>query len=195
MTRTGYQAYLEGMRKMNSGFTFPAGTCLKQQRTLLDVGAYDFTPTNGRDPWAIEAFDFAKFKHPTSSTKNIPKYVPIYWRKHGRPGHIALYVGDGNCLTTDKPTSGRFGIVPVTELSRAWGMEFVGWAEDLNRVRIWTPPPAKPKPPAKQPKLTVASRFTAIDKLAIGIIHDTTSGTPNNHAAWQVHHIARERAS
>lgn len=194
MPRTGYQAWTEGLRKMHAGVSFPVGTCLKQQRILFDVGAYDFTPSNGRDPWAIEAFDFAQFKHSLSNWATFPSYVEIYWRKAGRPGHIALYGqhGSGICLTTD-PTGhpGRFGIMKVDDLTRAWGMTLVGWAEDLNKVRIWTPPPVVARPKVVTP--TVRSRYEAIDKLASGIYHDTADGTPNHETAWKIHALASAR--
>jgi hypothetical protein len=196
MPRTGPEAFSLGYTKMRAGYTFAPGTCLKQQRLLWGIDAHDFTPTNGRDPWAIEAFDFAKFKHPTATTDSIPDFVPCYWRKNGRPGHIALYLkhGSGLCLTTDRPNSGKFGIVPVEEISRAWGMTFVGWTEDLNGVRVYTPPPPPP-PPAKEPaKATVVgghSRFNDIDDLAIELIRQLAPHTARARAAWEIHNAAR----
>lgn len=199
MTRTGAQAFAEGYRKMQAGFTFPEGTCLKQQRTLWDVGSYDFTPTNGRDPWAIEAFDFAKFKHGTSNPLLLPDFVPCFWRKRGRPGHIALHLkhGDGLCLTTDAPGHpGRFGIVKISELSRLWGMEFVGWVEDLNRVRVYVPPApvAKPKPTVPASAASGSTKMAQIDKIAVDLIHGTKAGSPKNKAAWAIHTIAHPLA-
>jgi len=57
-------------------------------------------------------------------------------------GHIAISVGGGRIRSTDWPRAGRAGqTAPVaecgiTELARAWGRTYAGWAEDLGGQRI-----------------------------------------------------------
>ena len=116
------------------------GWCLKAVRTCYGVDAHDFTPTNGRDPMAIEAFDAATFKR-VADGRTIPRGVPVFWRGGSTgAGHIAISTGDGDCWSTDIRRPGYFDKVPITEIAQQWGLKLVGWTEDLNGVHIWTPP-------------------------------------------------------
>lgn len=128
------------------GVTPATGWCLKAVRTCYDVDAFDFTPNNGSAPWAIEAFDYGAFKHATDNPYDVPRGVPLFWRKPGGgPGHVAIGVGNAECLSTDITRDGYFDKVRIADIGRAWGMQLVGWTEDLNTVRVWTPP--APLPP------------------------------------------------
>lgn len=189
MPRTGEQAIAEGLKKKAAGYSFPPNTCLKQQRLLFDVPSYDFTPGNGRDPWAIEAFDFAKLRHPETNPLKIPRGYPVFWRRAGRPGHIALSLGGGKCLTTDNPTSGRFGIVNIDTITKGWGMSLVGWTQDLNKVLIVSGAASTATPPTAAAP-TPGGKFAQIDDLAIKLIHELKPGERES-AAWKIHNIAR----
>lgn len=113
--------------------------CLKFVRECYGIKAKDYT-NNGRDPWAIEAYRFAAYKHPVSQP--APLGVPIFWDKPGTPGHVVISAGDGMCYSTDVRVKGKVSLVPIRDVDRWLGSSFkqVGWTEDLNGVRVWTPP-------------------------------------------------------
>lgn len=139
------------------------GWCLKAVRTCYGVDAHDFTPNNGRDPLAIEAFDDAAHKHPVGSTQtlSIPRGVPVFWRGGSTgAGHIAISAGDGFCWSTDILRPGFFDKVPVSLIAEKWGLTLVGWTEDLNGVRVWTPPAPLP-PPSTPPEVPVPTTPTS----------------------------------
>lgn len=116
------------------------GWCLKAVRTCYGVDALDFTPNDGKSPWAVEAYEGAENQHPTKNPADIPRGVPVFWSKDGRPGHIAIATGNGNCYSTDISRPGYFDEVPISRISTTWGMTLLGWTEDLNRVRVYEPP-------------------------------------------------------
>lgn len=151
------------------GVATATGWCLKAVRTCYEVDAFDFTPNNGAAPWAVEAFTFAAFKHPTDNPSDIPRGVPVFWRKDGRPGHIAISLGNGECLSTDITRDGYFDKVRIADIGHAWGMQLLGWTEDLNTVRVWTPP--TPKPPVATPVIdhAIDLQASAIAQLAKAI--------------------------
>jgi hypothetical protein len=151
------------------------GWCLKAVRTCYDVDAHDFTASNGRDPLAHEAYDYAAHKHPTTDPHAIPRGVPVFWRGGSSgAGHIAISTGDGGCWSTDIERNGYFDRVPIASIGTKWGMTLLGWTEDLNGVRVWTAPalPARVLPPTlvtEARALLVKARLTAgpIRKAAI----------------------------
>ena len=112
-------------------------TSYKSQYCLNFVQTMLAAPWSG--PYAAWAWQHAQHKHPGDA--NPPPGVPIYILG-SRYGHIALSVGGGNCRSTDWPRAGRSGqMAPVGEvnilhLARAWGRQYVGWAEDLGGQRI-----------------------------------------------------------
>lgn len=121
-----------------------AGWCLREVRTLYGVPA--------AAPDATTAWQWAKHKHRTERTSTIPRGVPIFWTGGSKGhGHIAISAGDGDCYTTDLPTSGRWGWVRIDDITRKWGLDFAGWTEDLNGVRVWTKAEPEPTPPAPEP--------------------------------------------
>lgn len=68
---------------------------------------------------------------------NPPKNVPVYWKggPHGY-GHVAISNGDGYVWTTDKPKHGKFTKVKLTDITRDWGLTYLGWSETLNGMRV-----------------------------------------------------------
>lgn len=151
------------------GVDKPGGWCLKAVRTCYNVDAFDFTPNNGSAPWAIEAFDHAAFKHLEDNPGAVPRGVPVFWRKDGRPGHIAISLGNGECLSTDITREGFFDKARIADISRAWGMELVGWTEDLNTIRVWTPPAPKPPVETRVIDHAIDLQAAAIAQLAVAI--------------------------
>jgi len=134
MTRTGNDAIAWARDHMR----WSEGYCLQWVRSCFDVGS--------RDPDAATAWRNAFGRHPVNSGDHCPRAVPIYWTGGSRGyGHIALSVGNGNCISTDAGGSGVCAKVSIDGLTRAWGQNFMGWAESVNGVRVFQ---AKPKPPA-----------------------------------------------
>lgn len=135
-------------RKKTTRGTFGTGTCLKQVRLCYGV-------TN-KYLSAAKAWAGAEHKH-RSGSAGIPRGVPVFWvgGSHGY-GHIAISLGDGLCETTDFVVSGGFGVARIDDITKRWGLIFEGWTEDLNGVRVYTPPPPPPKvaPAAKVAPVT-----------------------------------------
>lgn len=134
MTRTTPQAmewYRDHMR-------WPAGLCLQWSRM-----GYDVDPLY---PDASTAWQEAKFKHRTESGIHVPRGGLAYWTGGSRGfGHIAPGAGDGWCLSTDAGGAGVCARVRIDDLTRWWDLNFQGWAEDVNGVRVYNvAPPDKP---------------------------------------------------
>jgi len=123
MTRTPAAAVAAALA-VTTGY---GGLCLKFTRTVYGIGP--------KYASAIDAWHGATHKHPTSSTKDIPKGAPIYFAPHGSPyGHIAIYLGDGKMRTTNSAT-GRVSTNSVSSWV-AYGYDLLGWSEDLNGEHI-----------------------------------------------------------
>lgn len=94
-----------------------------------------------RYPSAGEAWDAAQHKHRTSRAADIPAGVPVFWETSGEADHVALSTGNGRCLSNDFKRSGHIDEVGIDEISRGWNAVLLGWTEDLNGVRVYSPPP------------------------------------------------------
>lgn len=144
------------------GPVYPEDSCLKAVRQCWGkkkdgsdvVPAHDFTPGNGRDPLAREAWEYADHKHPVMNAAQraaVPANVPGFFTSNRNPaaaGHVVLCAGGDACRSTDINRTGRLDAASISHIEKTWDMTFVGWTEDLNTVRIYTAPPA-PKPPTR----------------------------------------------
>jgi hypothetical protein len=118
--------------------------CLNFVQTMLG------SPWSG--PSAVWAWNNAKGKH--GPDPSPPPGVPVWWLG-SKYGHVAISVGGGRVRSTDWPSRGRVGETTITNLSRAWGRKYVGWAEYLGGQKIpgvTTSAPAPAKPAAKPAK-------------------------------------------
>ncbi|RNL63659.1 hypothetical protein EFK50_07910 [Nocardioides marmoriginsengisoli] len=112
--------------------------CLKMVRGCYGV------PAKAED--AATAWADAEHRHPEANPLAIPYGAPVFWTGGSKGhGHIAISTGNGECWSTDIKRPGYFDHVRIAEIERKWGLKLVGWAEDVNGVRIWTAP-VKPKP-------------------------------------------------
>lgn len=94
---------------------------------------------------ATEAWDKAERKHRTNSGKHCPRNVPVWWTGGSAGhGHVALSVGNGHCISTDAAGPGKNAKVRIDDLTSRWGLNFRGWSEDINGVRVYDPKPRKP---------------------------------------------------
>lgn len=128
---------------------WPVGYCLKYVRTCFGIAS--------KYPSAISAWNNAKHRHgPTSA---VPVGVPVFFRG-GRYGHVAISVGNGKCRSTDYPRRGVVSEVAISTLAKNWNYPYIGWTEDLNGVRVYTPPPK----PVAAAKITPLSSTTKMNR-------------------------------
>jgi peptidoglycan hydrolase-like protein with peptidoglycan-binding domain len=130
MAKTFSQA-LAKSKNITSGY---GGYCLQFVRICFGVGP--------KYASAISAWNNAKYKHRTSTTRNIPVGAPIFF-SGSRYGHVAIYMGNGYMRTTSAST-GRIHTHKVSSWV-AIGYRLLGWTEDLNGVRVYTPAKKKKK--------------------------------------------------
>lgn len=147
------------------------GYCLIFVRTAFGVGS--------RYASAASAWEHAEHRHPETDPDKIPRGVPVFWTggSHGY-GHIALSRGDGTCWTTDLIRPGKVDVAPIAEVHTRWGLTLVGWTEDINGVRVWTPPtpePARPIPPQEDDIMPISDDDAA--KIAHALLR--TKGVNN----------------
>lgn len=137
--------------------------CLQFVRMAFDLPAVF--------PDAGTAWDRAELKHRTTDPNTIPRGVPVFWELPSVADHVALSLGGGLCLSNDVKRRGRIDVVRIDSIRTAWGAQLLGWTEDLNGARVWTPKPkAPPAPPAPvetnvsraRAQLQVARRAVAI---------------------------------
>lgn len=82
-------------------------------------------------PNAIGQWRAAKRRHPGDRTPKIgaPGYFDSAQAVHG---HIAIYKGDGMWVSSDAGGRGRMGTVSAAWFKRYWGMDYLGWSEDIG---------------------------------------------------------------
>jgi len=133
MTRTGNDA----IKWARDHMRWPEGYCLQWVRTCFDVGSHFGS--------ASDAWEGADYKHPTERGSAVPRATPCYWTGGSQGyGHIALGVGKGYCLSTDAGGAGKVAKVKIDLLTARWGLNFRGWAEDVNEVRVKNPQAGQP---------------------------------------------------
>lgn len=112
--------------------TTEVGMCLRETREVLGVGAAALD--------AIGAWKAARFKHPTVlDHSRIPAGVPIFWAGGSAGhGHVAIAAKKrGYCWSVDKKRPGHWDRVPIDSITHDWRLQFLGWTEDLNGVRVY----------------------------------------------------------
>lgn len=121
------------LRSQSPRPTSEPGMCLREVRECYAVPAMYMD--------AAQAWEQAKHKHRTGDPADIPRGAPVFWTGGSEGhGHIAIGTGWGKCWSTDILRPGYFDKVPVDMIRARWGMRLVGWTEDLNGVRVYTPP-------------------------------------------------------
>ena len=135
-TRTGTKAIAWAKAQASDPTRSWHNLCLMFTRSCFGVAA--------REPNAKRAWETAKHRHATTNAATIPAGVPVFWRTRTVNWHIAISIGGGYCYSSDIGGKGKIGRIGITDLSRRWGATLLGWTEDLNGVRVYSPP-AKPK--------------------------------------------------
>lgn len=142
MTNTRGQAVKNAL----ASTAYDVGMCMKWTRTMLGRDSVGDVDRDG-DADAVDGWKSCKHRHPDD--RNPPAGVPVFWSGGSKGhGHAALSLGGGMIRTIDRPTSGRVGTVPLSDPERAWGLHYLGWAEDIGGLLIPLDAPAKvdPKP-------------------------------------------------
>lgn len=81
-------------------------------------------------PTAIAAYQLAakQGRITNNMTPNVGSVV--YWNTGGgRPGHAALYAGNGMIYSNDIGGRGRISLVPIGDISKKWGSQYLGWSD------------------------------------------------------------------
>lgn len=108
------------------------GRCLVFVRNLYGL------PADGNEPTAIAGWHEAKYKHPGDSTP--PAGVPVWWSGGTTgAGHVAISIGSGRIISSDIGPGGTVAEVALTEIHSKWGLTYLGWSEDLEGKRVYTP--------------------------------------------------------
>lgn len=66
-----------------------------------------------------------------------PAGVPVYFQMDTPYWHAALSAGRGFIWSTDIIRRGQVDKVSITYLERRWNATYVGWATEINGVRVW----------------------------------------------------------
>jgi cell wall-associated NlpC family hydrolase len=86
---------------------------------------------------ATSAWVGAQHRHQVSDPQAIPRGYPVFWLGGSSGhGHVAVSAGDGHCWSTDVKRPGMMDRVPIAFIRDHWGLQLVGWAEDLNGVKV-----------------------------------------------------------
>lgn len=135
---------------------FKAGMCKMMCRLAYNV------PSDG-SPDATAAWGRTKHR----GTGPAPKGA-LHWWTGGRSGHGHVAIdatgGSTRIRTTDLPSSGQFGTMPLDAPARLWGLRYVGWSRDIDGVLVV---PYPPKPASRLAQLRAQLRRIATDK-AVG---------------------------
>lgn len=111
--------------------------CARWTRERFGVGALgDFDGDGAAD--AEDMWKAAKIRY--QGDTNPPAGVPVYWGGGSQDnGHIAVSLGGGMIRSTDAAGAGKVGTVPLDFPTRAWGMPYLGWSDDLYGNEIPDP--------------------------------------------------------
>lgn len=131
MPRTPEQALAAAKREHDHPTRSWVGWCLVFVRTMYGIGA--------KHPSAAAAWNASKRKHRTTSSRDIPRGVPVWWTGgSGGFGHVAISTGSGRCWSTDYARRGKVDHVKIDDITRGWGLRLVGWTDDVNDVRVYS---------------------------------------------------------
>lgn len=136
MTRTPDQALAAALTESTRPSRNWIGLCMMFTRMMYGVGAVGDYDGDG-DADAVDGWKSAHRKHRTTDPHQIPRGVPVFW-SGGRSGygHAAISVGGGQMWTTDLIRTGKVDLAPISGVRRVWGLELLGWTEDLNGVVV-----------------------------------------------------------
>jgi hypothetical protein len=127
VTRTG-QAAIDYARSRIGPNAMPAsGYCLQFVRQCFDVGSYYGS--------AIDAWNGAKVRHP--GDRNPPPAVPLYFLTPSQYDHVTFNVSPTEVISTFNADVRAFN--GISSIEANFDGTYLGWAEDINGVTIYTP--------------------------------------------------------
>jgi len=141
----------KALKSVNLNVPAKLGYCLQYAHDVFGIGA--------KYPTAWQAWEHAQYKH---TDQNFPP-VPVLASFSGAngDGHIEVHVpGVGFSASPYNRATGHEVLATIAEVEQHYGVKYVGWAEDINGVRVAeqvadpapTPKPA-PSPTQKMPGL------------------------------------------
>jgi hypothetical protein len=104
-----------------------SGYCLQFVRECFDVAACYGS--------AIEAWNASQYPHP--GDRNIPPGVPVYFLSPSVYDHVVFGVSSGELITTFNEDIRSYGGDAIAGIERDFDAQYLGWAEDINRVRVY----------------------------------------------------------
>lgn len=117
------------------GATGWAGWCEKFTRTAFGFPA--------RYPSARAAYLASKKAGTIHTDTNPPAGVPVFWDITTGPNaaydHVAVSIGGGKVVSTSVGKNRTPAVIGVNELTKLWGMKYLGWAEFYHGQRVYTP--------------------------------------------------------
>jgi hypothetical protein len=132
MVRTGDEA-IEYARSRVGPDAMPAsGYCLQFVRECFGVGSYYGS--------AIDAWNGAQYPHP--GDRNPPPAVPLYFTSPSIYDHVVFGGGPpaNEIMTTFNDDVRQYsGEDAISAIERDFEGTYLGWCEDINTVRVWSP--------------------------------------------------------
>lgn len=139
-TRTGKKAVEWAAAQVKKPSLNWNNLCLMFVRSCFGVAA--------KEPNAKKAWENSKYKHKETDSAKIPVGVPVFYKTKTVNWHVVISAGDGGmCYSSDVGGKGKIGRIGIQALAKAWGITLLGWTEDLNGVRVYTPPKPPDVPP------------------------------------------------
>lgn len=115
--------------KMLTWTTYRSGYCMEAVWTAFGNPTPD---APGSYPMARSGWERTpeQFRH---YDRVPPKGAIVYFHNTANPsaaGHIAISVGGGYIVSTDKPGPGQVGLVSISEIENSWGgRTYLGWTD------------------------------------------------------------------
>lgn len=133
--RTGTAAVAWAKHQHDIGASIWFGQCLNFVHQCFKVPAKYGTASIG--------YDHTRYRHKSG----VPPVGTICWWKGGSHGfgHVAISAGGGYVWSNDVRQQGHIDRVKISSITTNWHQTYMGWTEDVNDVRIWTPPKAIPQ--------------------------------------------------
>lgn len=143
----------------SKGARYPVGMCQAWTRGIFLAPAAGDRDGDG-DADAVDGWKSEPESAREPGDRNPPRGVPVSW-SGGRSGygHRAVSLGNGMIASTDAPTSGVIGIVPLDWVEKNWGMTYLGWSSTITGLEIPGAPKVMPRPDPK-PKPKVKNNVT-----------------------------------
>lgn len=121
---------LAAVARMRSWSSYASGMCLEAVAVAYG-NPHSIGPHAGDFPYALKAWNNGLANHP-NDLAGAPAGAAGYLSPGGNGyGHVFLFAGRGQIVSTDTPSGGRVGITTVEALCKAWGRTYLGWQKNF----------------------------------------------------------------